>query len=231
MIKNGTLVLSPDKLELPKTRMRRIEFLSENEIEKLIKAISDDNTIPEVQKKRNKAIIQTIFGSGLRLSELLSLKKVDLPEKSSQESRIIIQGKGGKVRTTFLSPLSQEAIEEYLEARSQDENPYLFVSHSKNRPKNPKKWKPITPRMVQMLIQNYARRLGIYKSITPHTLRHSFATKILQEGGDLRSVQVLLGHTNLSTTQIYTHINDWQIRELHSKVFGKKSSEKKVDKK
>ncbi len=224
MAKNGVLVLAPDKIELPKTRMRRIEFLSESEISRLVEAIGNDKNIPEVQKLRNKAIILTIFGSGLRLSELLSLRKADIPPLDDEEARLIIQGKGGKVRTTFLAPLSQEAIHEYLKHRQDDENPFLFISHSKNKPKN-NKFKPLTPRMVQMIIQNYAKRLGIFKTITPHTLRHSFATKVLQEGGDLRSVQVLLGHSNLSTTQIYTHINDWQIRELHSKVFGRKKKE------
>ena len=117
MIKNGSLVLNPDKLELPKARMRRIQFLSDKEITQLIEAISQDTNIPEVQKKRNKAIIMTIFGSGLRISELLELKKIDLPAREDAESRIIIQGKGGKIRSSFLSPVSKELIFEYLESR------------------------------------------------------------------------------------------------------------------
>jgi len=222
--KSGLLVLQPDKLELPKTRSRRIEFLSESEIGKLLKAIGDDTHVPEVQKRRNMAIIQTIFGSGLRLSELLSLRKQDLPETG--ESQIIIQGKGGKVRATFLSVDAHDAIWQYLQSRGSDENPYLFISHSRNRGKTKKSFKALTSRMVQMIIDQYAKRAGIFKHITPHTLRHSFATKVLSEGGDLRSVQTLLGHSNLSTTQIYTHITDWQIRELHSKVFGTKRVKK-----
>jgi len=218
MIKNGALVLNPDRLELPKTRMRRIEFLTDSEVRTLILSIMNDtNKIPEVQKKRNKAIILTIFGSGLRLSELFSLRVTDI---NPADNQLVIQGKGGKVRSAFLAPSAMEAIEEYLQLRGQDDNPWLFVSFSRNRPKTKTKYKPLTPRMVQLMLQDYARRLGIYKHITPHTLRHSFATKVLTEGGDLRSVQTLLGHSNLSTTQIYTHVTDWQIRNLNTKVFG-----------
>jgi site-specific recombinase XerD len=220
LTKTGSLVLNPDRLELPKTRMRRIEFMTDPEIQRLIQSILNDaNKIPEVQKKRNQAIILTIFGSGLRLSELLSLRKAEV---STTENQIMIQGKGGKIRMAFLAPAAQEAIREYLNLRGQDENPWLFISFSKNRPKNLAKCNHLTPRMVQMMLQSYALRLGIYKKITPHTLRHSFATKVLMEGGDLRSVQTLLGHANLSTTQIYTHVTDWQIRDLHQKVFGRK---------
>lgn len=262
MIKNGALVLNPANLELPKTRMRRIEYLTDSEVQKLILSIMDDtHKIPDVQKKRNQAIILTLFGSGLRLSELLSIQKAEVAhvaaenynmvnssefniekninensvderllsmnksvdaEKPSEVQPLLIQGKGGKVRTTYLAPAAIEAVDEYLKLRGIDENPHLFISFSRSREKNPKKWKALTPRMVQMMLQNYAKRLGIYKHITPHTLRHSFATKILMSGGDLRSVQTLLGHSSIATTQIYTHITDWQIKELHSKVFGKK---------
>ncbi len=219
MLKQRNLVLNPNSLELPKTRMRRIEFLSDQEIQTLIRTIINDHKVPEIQRKRNQAIILTIFGSGLRLSELLNLKKHDLP---IQDNRLIIQGKGGKVRTTFLSPYSQQAIQEYLQVRT-DDNPYLFIAHSKNVQPT-KNHHPLTSRMVQLMLQRYARLAGIFKHITPHTLRHSFATKILFEGGDLRSVQTLLGHSNISTTQIYTHVSDWQIQNLYTKVFGKKKS-------
>ena len=221
LIKHNNLVLHPDKLELPKNRMRRIEFLTDSEIQRLVHSIINDPAkIPEVQKKRNQAIILTIFGSGLRLSEVLNLRKGDVSQ-DTEDNQLVIQGKGGKVRTTFLALSAHQAILDYLEMRGTDDNPWLFISFSRNRPKNPKDYKPLTPRMVQMMLQNYARRLGIIKKITPHTLRHSFATKLLSEGGDLRSVQTLLGHSNLSTTQIYTHVTDWQIKNLHGKVFGK----------
>jgi site-specific recombinase XerD len=227
LIKSGVRVLSPERLELPKQRMRKIDFLTEVEIEKLIHAISNDITIPEVQKKRNKALILCIFGSGFRVSEVLSLRVDQIDPK---ENQIMIQGKGGKIRPTFLSEDALEAIAEYLAVRVNESNPWLFISFSKNRSKLKSKQTPLTPRLVQMLIQKYAQRLGIYKRITPHTLRHSFATKLLMEGGDLRSVQTLLGHSNLATTQIYTHVTDWQIKDLHSKVFAKKPPLKLQDK-
>jgi site-specific recombinase XerD len=221
MIKNGAVVMSPDKLELPKVRQRKVEYLTEEEIKKLIVAImQDSNRIKEVQKKRNQSIILCMFGSGLRLSEVLSLKKA---ESAHPEGQLQIEGKGGKVRTTFLAPVAMEAVGQYLELRGPDLNPFLFVGFSKNiKPTTERtinKAKPMSQRMVQMMVQKYANSIGIYKHITPHTLRHSFATKILFEGGDLRSVQILLGHSNIATTQIYTHITDSQIRDLHSRVF------------
>ncbi len=218
MVKKGVLVLNPDSLELPKTRQRRIEFLTEKEVRKLVTNIANDSDIDNIQRLRNQAIILTIFGSGLRLSELLGLKKSDIDDDG--ENQLIIQGKGGKIRTTFLAPASIEAIYGYLRERGGDDNPYLFVSHSKNTPKNPDEYKALTPRSVQMMLKNYAIKTGIYKKITPHTLRHSFATKLLSDGGNLRSVQTLLGHSDISSTQIYTHITDWQIRDTHKKSFG-----------
>jgi site-specific recombinase XerD len=224
MIKNGAVVLNPDRLELPKTRMRRIEYLTEAEVQKLIGGIlKDSNRDVDVIKKRNVALILTMFGSGLRLSEVLELTKHDSEHPDGQ---LLIEGKGGKMRTTFLAPVAIEAIEDYLKERGDDQNPYLFISFSKNTPKNTRKFSHLTPRMVQMMLQSYATRFGVYKHITPHTLRHSFATKILFEGGDLRSVQTLLGHSNLATTQIYTHITDWQIKDLHTRVFGKRKAKK-----
>jgi len=220
MIKHGAVVLNPDSLELPKSRMRRIEYLTESEVSKLVASIiNDQSKTPEVIKKRNAALILCMFGSGLRLSEVLKLTKDEINDEDGQ---LMISGKGGKIRTTFLAPVALEALESYLEARKEDKNPYLFISFSKNRPKKEKIYKPLTPRMVQMMLEQYAKRLGIYKHVTPHTLRHSFATKILFEGGDIRSVQTLLGHSNIATTQIYTHITDWQIKDLHKRVFGGK---------
>jgi site-specific recombinase XerD len=221
MGKSGVLVLNPDVLELPKMRMRKVEFLTEIEIKKLIQSIGNDTSVPPVQKKRNMALILCIFGSGFRVSELLSLRKGQIDPDNPQ---IMMEGKGGKIRACFLSDEGLKAIQDYLEVRGLDENKNLFISFSKNRKKDFSKLPPLTPRMVQMLIEKYAKRIGIYKKITPHTLRHSFATKMLMEGGDLRSVQMLLGHSNLATTQIYTHITDWQIKDIHSKVFGKKGS-------
>lgn len=216
MQKDGMLVLNPESLELPKVKSKIIEFLEESEIKKLIKVIDQDKDLAEVQKLRNKAIILTIYGSGLRISELLNLQKKDL---ENEDKRLVIQGKGGKVRTTYLAPMSQRAILEYLRARH-DDNPYLFINHSKNQLLSPNEFKPLTPRMVQIMLKYYTRTMGTSKNITPHTLRHSFATKLLLKGGDIRSVQTILGHANIATTQVYTHITDNKTQELHQKVFG-----------
>lgn len=223
MIKTGSVVLNPEKIELPKSRMRKIDYLTEKEVCLLTSAILNDPSkkTPEVTKKRNTALILTMFSSGLRLSEVLKIKKAEV---ENEDGHLIVEGKGGKVRSTYLAPSAIEAIQEYLKIRGEDDNPFLFISFSNNRSKKPKKFAPLSPRMVQMMLQSYAGRIGIYKKITPHTLRHSFATKVLFEGGDLRSVQLLLGHSNLSTTQIYTHITDWQIKDLHQRVFAKKKS-------
>jgi len=267
LIKQNRQVLPPDKLELPKSRMRQIEFLSENEVARLIQTVTQRKArrYSQLQQKRDLAMILTFFGSGLRLSELLSLRRNQL---SVGDNQLIINGKGGKVRTAFLSPTSIAAIKEYLTLR-QDLNPFLFTSSIQNRinpediikngqvPIKSKKsskltteatsetddqnktrsllpirvktiakpaYKPLSPKMVQNLIQKYSLLAGIEKRITPHTLRHSFATKVLSQGGDLRAVQTLLGHSNIATTQIYTHITDTQTRMLHEKVFGKSSN-------
>lgn len=243
LIKQGRLVMTPELIELPKSRQRKIDYLSEPEILVLINTAINikSKRISKVQKLRDKAIILTLFGSGLRLSELLELTKSQIQE--SIDGQLMIQGKGGKVRTTFLAPMAMVAIDEYLIARGKDDNKYLFVTSIlrkiDNQDLTPEKGdihpttltkfhklsrktdytKPLNPKSVQNLIRKYALYAGIDKHITPHTLRHSFATKILFAGGDIRSVQILLGHSNIATTQIYTHITDTQIKDLHTKVF------------
>jgi site-specific recombinase XerD len=244
LTKQGRKVITTDTIELPKARMRQIEFLTENEINRLISVAINlkSKRISRVQKKRDRAIILTFFGSGLRLSELLGLKKSTL--EGNLDGQLIIKGKGGKIRTTFLAPAAMEAINEYLLERGEDENPFIFVTSNLRKKKEggnevevdtenlkvtkkitdivkTKHLKALNPKSVQNLVRKYAILAGIDKHITPHTLRHSFATKVLIEGGDLRAVQTLLGHTNISTTQIYTHITDTQIKDLHNKVFGK----------
>jgi site-specific recombinase XerD len=219
--KEGHLVLNPGSLELPRTHQRLIEFLTDKEIKKLIDHILRDASQGELQRRRNIAIVLTIFGSGLRISELLGLQKKDLED---EQKRLIIQGKGGKVRTTYLAPAAFEAIFEYIRLRRDSSNPYIFVNHSHNQPLEPDEYRALSPRMVQLMLKNAALAIGVHKKITPHTLRHSFATKLLMKGGDLRSVQQLLGHSNIATTQIYTHITDSSTRDLHTKVFGDDSS-------
>ena len=243
LIKQGRAVITPEVIELPKSRQRKIDYLSEPEILNLISTAINikSKRISRVQKLRDKAIILTLFGSGLRLSELLELTKSQI--QGSIDGQLMIRGKGGKVRTTFLAPMAITAIDEYLIARGKDDNKFLFVTSILRKidvqsltpekgdhdPTTVTKFRqlsrktdytrPLNPKSVQNLIRKYALYAGIDKHITPHTLRHSFATKILFEGGDIRSVQTLLGHSNIATTQIYTHITDTQIKDLHTKVF------------
>ena len=216
MTDQGYRVLNPRKLELPKAKERRVEFLSDNEVKEIVTYIFNDSTKGEIQRLRNRAIVLTIFGSGLRISELLNLKITDLRD---EERQLVIQGKGGKVRTTYIAPASFESIIEYLKYRK-DDNPYLFINHSKNQPRDAKEYKPLNPRSVQTMLKSAAENCDIHKKVTPHVLRHSFATKLLADGGDLRSIQTLLGHSNISTTQIYTHVTNQKTKDLHKRVFG-----------
>jgi site-specific recombinase XerD len=250
LTKNDRLVLLLEKIELPKTKMRKIEYLNEVEIRKIIDVAINikSKRISRTQKLRDKAIILTLFGSGLRLSELLSLKKSHI--KDNLEGKINIEGKGSKIRSIYLTSEAMNAIDKYLIERGQDDNPFIFVT-STLRKINPeiqvakkgdlepttmtefitkgrksKHLLALNPKSVQNLVRKYAMYAGIDKQITPHTLRHSFATKVLSEGGDLRAVQTMLGHSNISTTQIYTHVTDTQIQDLHNKIFNSESSTK-----
>jgi integrase/recombinase XerD len=241
-------ILSSDRLELPKSRMRQIDFLEESEVETLIdfvKNMEAKNLQQEMIKMRNLAIILTLFGSGLRLSELLSLKKSQF-----LQNQIIIEGKGGKRRAVFLTGQAKSVLEKYLNLRT-DQNPFLFIptevidnlkssdnleNHKPNlelslktNPKNPTKksnqkankskaLKALSPRSVQVILANLSQMAGL-KKVTPHSLRHTFATKVLSKSGDLRAVQTMLGHANIATTQIYTHVTDNQMANLHRKIF------------
>lgn len=202
LIKRGVKTLSPDVIELPKVTRREIEFLEYAELERLLEAPSGDS----LKNLRDKAIIEILFSTGLRVAELCSLTRyIDI-----ERSEISVRGKGDKLRIVFLSPRAREAIKKYLKKRTDPEE-FLFVSLSKNG----KILGRILPRTVQRLIDYYARKAGIPKKVHPHLLRHSYATDLLINGADLRSVQALLGHSNVSTTQIYTHVTNKELRETH----------------
>ena len=166
-----------------------------------------------------------LFSTGLRVSELAGLKK---DKVNLEKEEFTIMGKGKKSRVVFLSEQARYWLKKYLETR-QDMNQYLFVSHDKRttqKHKNTKTQrdsgeKPLTPRSVQRLVQKYARAAGITKPVTPHTLRHSYATDLLQNGADIRSVQTMLGHSSITTTQIYTHITDKELKNIYKKFHGK----------
>lgn len=210
LIKNDYDVLSPDKIELPKIAPRQIEIIEYADLERFLESPKGS----DLRSLRDRAILETLFSTGLRVSELCSLKRYfDI-----DRGEISIRGKGGKIRVVFLSERAKKAIKAYLEKRS-DAEEWLFASLSKD---NKKVIGRMIPRAVQRLVQFYARKAGITDRITPHQLRHQFATDLLVGGADLRSVQELLGHSNISTTQVYTHLTNKELKEVHEAFHGRR---------
>lgn len=204
LIKRGVDVVSPDKIELPKVPQREIKVLEYPDLERLLEAPKGN----DLKSLRDKAILETFFSTGLRISELCSLDRFTNIERGE----ITVRGKGEKLRTVFLSERAKKALKEYLEKRA-DAEPYLFISLS--NAKVPKILGRIIPRTIQRLVDHYAKAAGLPQKVTPHQLRHQFATDLLMNGADLRSVQELLGHANITTTQIYTHVTNKELREVH----------------
>jgi site-specific recombinase XerD len=203
--------VSPDRIELPKIPTRQIKIVEYADVERLL-AAPDGNNLTAL---RDRAVLETLFSTGLRVSELCALDRFINLERGE----ISIRGKGEKLRMVFLSNRAREAIKTYLSKR-QDADPALFVSIS--RGKTPKILGRIIPRTVQRLVNKYSRAAGISQKVTPHQLRHQFATDLLMNGADLRSVQELLGHSNISTTQIYTHITNRELKEVHQAFHGRR---------
>lgn len=202
--------LEPSKIKLAKTHRKQVTFLYSQEIQDLLSAVNDTSLIG----KRDKALISLLFSGGLRVSEIVKLNR-DHANLKRQE--FTIRGKGSKDRPIFISQQAAEDIGNYLEAR-QDNLPPLFLNHSRQTTStNSGDYRRLSTRSVQRIVSHYARLAGITKRVTPHTMRHSFATDLLINGADLRSVQELLGHSNISTTQIYTHITNSHLREVHQK--------------
>lgn len=209
LIKRDIDALSPETIELPKVSRRDIETLDYGELERLLKAPKGDN----LRALRDRAILETLFSTGLRLSELCFLpRNIDL-----KRGEISVRGKGDKLRVVFLAESTKKALKDYFGKRD-DADDALFVSLSKSG----KAIGRITPRAVQRLIDVRAKEAGIPKKVHPHQIRHSFATDLLINGADLRSVQELLGHANISTTQIYTHLTNKELREVHEAFHGRR---------
>jgi site-specific recombinase XerD len=190
--------------------------LTQREIDQILEVIdssieSQDLHKNELIKARNKAIILTITHSGLRISEILGLSKNIV---HNETGKLVIKGKGGKIRTAFISDSSKVLIQKYLDLRGSDDNTFLFVSANK------RDINALSARSCQLMVAKYAKLAQIEKVITPHIFRHSFATTALKKGADLRSVQSLLGHSNISTTQLYTHVTDNELEEIHNKIFN-----------
>ncbi len=214
LAKRDIKTLGSEKIELAKIPERMVEFLEGVDLEKILEAPLLTGE-PEIIKKRDKAILELLFSTGLRVSELANLKKENV---NLEKDEFTVRGKGNKPRLVFLSHQAKYCLKNYFEKRA-DLEPWIFLRHDRAS-KNPDK--PLTPRSIQRIVQRYAKVAGLTKKITPHTLRHSFATDLLMNGADIRSVQAMLGHSSITTTQIYTHITDQQLRDVHKAFHGKR---------
>ncbi len=203
--------LDPVLVELPRTHRAQVTFLYVDEINRIVEQIPLDTE----DGLRDKAIFELLFSTGLRVSELVGLNRQDV---NLSRREFMVRGKGQKDRPVFISQQAADAVQDYLDERK-DSLPALFLNNSRNQPMVGTKgdYRRLTPRSIERIINKYVRMAGITKHVTPHTLRHSFATDLLTNGADLRSVQSLLGHSNISTTQIYTHVTDPHLREVHEK--------------
>jgi site-specific recombinase XerD len=201
--------LAPEKIELAKQGSREPSFLDAKDLERLLDAPSKSDAQPIIQA-RDRAILELFFSTGMRVSELASLKKDSI---NLDRDEFSVRGKGDKVRVVFLSHQARHFLKEYLSGRF-DECPFLFVRHDRAK-SGATKIGALTPRSIERLVQRYSVEAGIPKHVSPHTLRHSFATDLLMNGADIRSVQSMLGHASITTTQIYTHVTNQQLREVH----------------
>ncbi len=205
---------TPEKIELAMQDPRQVDFLERDELKKIIDAPRLIK-IDELTKLRDIAILELLFSTGLRVSELTSLKKENINLNKDEFS---VRGKGGKIRVVFLSESAKEALKNYLEKRT-DISDALFIRTDLDPSKH--ELNNLTPRSIERIVQKYARIAGITKKVTPHTIRHSFATDLLYQGADIRSVQEMLGHSSISTTQIYTHITNKRLKEVYEKFHDK----------
>lgn len=202
--------LSPEKIELPKISRKQVTFLHYDEVARLLDTIPLDDEVG----LRDRAIIELLFSSGLRVSELVNLNRDHVNTKRRE---FMVRGKGQKDRPVFIGEATAMRVEDYLKSRL-DNLPPLFLSYSRNNTvSNGGDYRRLTARSIQRIITKYARLAGITKHVSPHTMRHSFATDLLMNGADLRSVQSMLGHSNISTTQVYTHVTDEHLREVYEK--------------
>ena len=207
--------LSAEKIELAKIPERQVSFLEGEDLERFLESPMKTKENPLIQS-RDKAILEMLFSTGLRVSELVSLQRDSVNLKKDE---FTVRGKGGKLRVVFLSNQSKYWIKQYLDGRN-DVTKYLFVRH--DRAAGNDDVKPLSARSVQRLVERYAKIAGITKRVTPHTLRHSYATDLLINGADIRSVQSMLGHASITTTQIYTHITNQQLRDVYKAFHGRR---------
>ena len=222
LAKQDIEVLPAEKVEVGQVPHREVEFLEEPEVERILEVAEGGS----FKALRDRAILELLFSAGLRVSELTGINRDKLNLKTQE---IVVRGKGDKVRLTFISDSAKDALERYLDKRT-DIDPALFVRDVKSTEKFKKEGKKdeiddnlrLTPRSIQRIVKYYAAKAGIVKDVHPHTLRHSFATDLLMNGADIRSVQAMLGHSSITTTQIYTHVTNQKLKEVHKSFHGKK---------
>lgn len=212
LTKNDIPTLPPEKIDLQKIPERTVEYLTREELERLFGAVP----VNTLMGLRNRAILETLYSTGLRVSELAALNRqqVDLKRKE-----FMVRGKGKKPRIVFLSERCEKHIRNYLNERDDNFEP-VFINHGRSRKGDDitlSEKKRLTTVSIENIVRNTALKAGIIKKVTPHILRHSFATELLLNGADIRSVQEMLGHASITTTQIYTHVTNKRLREIHEK--------------
>ena len=214
LIRSGIEAMSPDRIELAKETERDIDLISGDELYRLLDAPEGN----DLKTLRDRAILELLFSTGLRVSELCSLSRY----LDWGRSEISVRGKGGKIRPVFISERAARAVKTYLKARTDlDDALFIEVGRGAKVKEGRDGSLRLTRRSVARVVKHYAIKAGIDKRVTPHVIRHSFATDLLRNGADLRSVQALLGHAHIATTQIYTHVTDIHLHDIHKKFHGR----------
>lgn len=212
LAKRGIKSLAPERIELAKVPQRELDLIAGEELERLL----DSPKGQDIKTLRDKAILELLFSTGLRVSELCSLNREHI--ENAKTGEFSIRGKGEKIRVVFLSDSAKQAIKNYLSKRGDTEEAlFIRISNLKSQILNLR----LTSRSIERIVKYYAIKAGISKRLTPHVIRHCFATDLLSAGADIRSVQSMLGHSSITTTQIYTHITNKQLREIHRAFHGK----------
>ena len=219
LAKRDIASLSPDKIELGSASRQDVSFLEADEVERLLAAPAKASGRPEI-KLRDTALLEVLFSTGLRVSEI---SKLNQGEINLERREFAVRGKGDKTRLVFVSERAAAALEKYLKSRTDNFKPLFIHYGGIHEELDAGEYMRLSPRSIQRLMQRYAKLAGILKVATPHTLRHSFATDLLINGADIRSVQMLLGHSSITTTQIYTHITDTQLKKVHDSYHHKKA--------
>ncbi len=209
--------MAAEKIEIGKNPTHEIEFLAGGEVQRLLNCVNSKN----LKSLRDRCILELLFSAGLRVSELTSLNRDQI---NLDRQEFSVRGKGDKIRLVFVSDSAKNFLEKYLDKRIDlDEALFIHFSKKKSQQTTGQESKRLTPRSIQRIVKFYAAKAGLVKDVHPHTLRHSFATDLLSNGADIRSVQVMLGHSSITTTQIYTHVTNEQLKQVHQKFHGRKA--------